>query len=134
MLAEFKEFINRGNVIDLAVAVVMGAAFAPVISAIVESILMPLIGMLVGEPNFDGVGRFACDGGVCAGSVGVAITAIVNFLFVALALFLVIKAYNRMSRAKSPEQSAEPEPDADPDEVVLLREIRDALRTGPGAI
>lgn len=131
MLTEFREFINRGNVIDLAVAVVMGAAFAPVISAIVESILMPLIGMLVGEPNFDGVGRFACDGGVCAGSVGVAITAIVNFLFVALALFLVVKAYNKMARM-SPEQQAEPEPEADPDDVVLLREIRDALRERPG--
>jgi large conductance mechanosensitive channel len=133
MLTEFKEFINRGNVIDLAVAVVMGAAFAPVIAAIVESILMPLIGMLVGEPNFDGLGRFACDEGGCAGSVGVAITAIVNFLFVALALFLVIKAYNRMAR-QSPEQADEPEAGADPDEVVLLREIRDALRTRPGPL
>lgn len=133
MLTEFKEFINRGNVIDLAVAVVMGAAFAPVIAAIVESILMPLIGLLVGEPNFDGVGRFACDEGGCAGSVGVAITAIVNFLFVALALFVVVKAYNRMSR-RSPEQPVEPEPEADPDDVVLLREIRDALRERPGAI
>jgi large conductance mechanosensitive channel len=130
---EFKEFINRGNVIDLAVAVVMGAAFAPVIAAIVESILMPLIGMLIDEPNFDQLGTFACDGGVCAGSVGVAITAIVNFLFVALALFLVIKAYNRMSR-QSPEQSADPEADADPDEVVLLREIRDALHSRPDAL
>ncbi|WP_052668478.1 large conductance mechanosensitive channel protein MscL [Nitriliruptor alkaliphilus] len=133
MLNEFKEFINRGNVIDLAVAVVMGAAFAPVISAIVESILMPLIGLVFGEPNFDAIGRFGCEGGICAGSVGVAITALVNFFFVALALFFVVKAYNRMSR-KSPEQDAAPEPDADPDDVVLLREIRDALRARPGAL
>lgn len=130
MLTEFREFINRGNVIDLAVAVVMGAAFAPVITAIVESILMPLIGLLFGEPNFDAVGRFGCDGGTCAGSVGVAITALVDFLFVALALYFVVKAYNRMAR-RSPEQDAGPEPQADPDEVVLLREIRDALRERP---
>lgn len=127
MLDEFREFINRGNVIDLAVAVVMGAAFAPVISAIVESILMPLIGLVFSEPNFDAIGRFGCDGGECSGSVGVAITALVNFFFVALALFFVVKGYNRMSR-KSPEQDAGPEPDADPDDIVLLREIRDALR------
>lgn len=127
MFTEFREFINRGNVIDLAVAVVMGAAFAPVINAIVESILMPLVGLVFGEPNFDAIGRFGCDGETCAGSVGAAITAVVNFLFVALALFFVVKAHNRMAR-RSPEQDGAPEPDADPDEVVLLREIRDALR------
>ncbi len=130
MLTEFKEFINRGNVIDLAVAVVMGAAFAPVISAIVDAVLMPLIGMVFGQPNFDAIGQFGCDvRGACAGSVGVVITALVNFLFVALALFVVVKAYNRMAR-KNPEQDTDPEPDADPDEVVLLREIRDALTSG----
>ncbi|MTV27146.1 large conductance mechanosensitive channel protein MscL [Nitriliruptoraceae bacterium ZYF776] len=122
MLTEFKEFINRGNVLDLAVAVVMGAAFAPVISAIVERLLMPLIALVVGQPNFDAVGTFGDDG-----SVGAVITATVNFVLVALALFVVIKAYNRMQR-KSPEQPTEPEPEADPDDVVLLREIRDLLR------
>lgn len=131
MLAEFKEFINRGNVIDLAVAVVLGAAFAPVVNAVVERLLMPLIALIVGQPNFDAIGTFACDdAGVCAGSVGAVVTAIVNFLLVALAVFLVVKAYNRMSRM-SPEQDQAGEPEADPDEVVLLREIRDAL-VAPG--
>ena len=133
MLTEFKEFINRGNVIDLAVAVVLGTAFAPVIAAIVERLLMPLIALIVGQPNFDTVGQFACDdAGVCTGSIGAIITAIINFLLVAVALFFVVKAYNRMNRG-SPEQAAAPEPEADPDEVVLLREIRDALRTRGGA-
>lgn len=132
MLGEFKEFINRGNVVDLAVAVVLGAAFAPVVTAVVDSLLMPLIGMIVGEPNFGRVGRFACDADGCAGSVGAVLTAAVNFLLVALALFAVVKAYNRVAR-ESPEQASAPEPNADPDEVVLLREIRDALRGGrPG--
>jgi large conductance mechanosensitive channel len=127
MFGEFKEFINRGNVVDLAVAVVLGAAFAPVITAIVDSLLMPVIGMVVGQPNFDQVGRFACDADGCAGSVGIVLTAVVNFLLVALALFGVVKAYNRVAR-QSPEQGSAPEPNADPDDVVLLREIRDLLR------
>lgn len=131
MLAEFREFIDRGNVVDLAVAVVLGAAFTPVINALVERLLMPLIATLVGQPNFDAVGQFACaDAGVCAGSVGAVLTAIVNFLLVAAALFAVVKVYNRMART-SPEQGAAVGTDADPDEVVLLREIRDAL-VAPG--
>lgn len=122
MIAEFKEFINRGNVIDLAVAVVLGAAFAPVIDSIVSRVLMPAIALLVGQPSFDAIGTFGDDG-----SIGAVITAVVNFVLVALALFGVVKVYNRMQR-KSPEQETAPEPEADPDEVVLLREIRDALR------
>lgn len=122
MIAEFKEFINRGNVIDLAVAVVLGAAFTPVIDAIVSRVLMPAIALVVGQPSFDAIGTFGEDG-----SIGAVITAIVNFVLVALALFVVIKAYNRMQR-RSPEQESAPEPQADPDDVVLLREIRDVLR------
>jgi large conductance mechanosensitive channel len=108
VINEFKEFINRGNVIELAVAFVLGVAFKPVIDAIVDRVLMPLIGMVVGQPNFDTIGTFACDAGldpatgivadgrVCAGSIGAVVTASVNFLLVALALFFVVKAYNRM--------------------------------------
>lgn len=126
MIAEFKEFINRGNVIDLAVAVVLGAAFTPVVNAVVERLLMPLIAMTVGQPDFNNIGQFACDNGACAGSVGALITAIVNFLLVAVALFVVVKVYNQMSR-RTPEQESDPEPEADPDDVILLREIRDLL-------
>jgi len=139
MINEFKEFINRGNVIELAVAFVLGVAFKPVIDSIVERVLMPLIGMAVGQPNFDTLGTFACDPGmdptmgiiagatVCAGSIGAVLTAIVNFLLVALALFFVVKAYNRMKGKQEEAEEAAPEPD--PEDVVLLREIRDALRT-----
>lgn len=134
MIQEFKDFVSKGNVIDLAVAVVLGAAFAPVVGAVVDRILMPIIGMIVGQPNFDTLGTFACDAestaegliNGCAGSVGALITALVNFLLVGLALFIVVKLYNN---ATSEPEVDEPEAPADPDDVVLLREIRDALTT-----
>ena len=140
MVQEFKDFINKGNVVDLAVAFVLGVAFKPIIDAVVERVLMPIIGLIVGQPNFDTLGTFACEavpaGGPtegllivgseqCAGSIGAVITAIVSFLLVALALFFVVKAYNRMQAAE--EEAAEPEPEADPEDIVLLREIRDSL-------
>lgn len=124
MIAEFREFISRGNFIDLAVGFVMGAAVTGVVNAIVERLLMPLIALVVGQPDFDAVGQFACEAGECAGSVGAVLTALVNFLLIGVALFLIVKAYNRLKR----EQPEQPEPEAEPDDVVLLREIRDALR------
>ncbi len=142
MIQEFREFINRGNVVDLAVAFVLGVAFKPIIDALVDRVLMPVIGLLVGQPNFDTVGTFACEdvpasgaaegliitgGQQCAGSVGAVLTATVSFLLVAMALFFVVKAYNRMQR----DEVEEPEPEADPEDVVLLREIRDSLATRP---
>lgn len=122
MIQEFKDFINKGNVVDLAVAVVLGAAFAPVIGAIVDSLLMPIIGAIFGQPNFNQVGVFL-DG---EASLGVVITAIVQFLLVALALFFVVKAYNRM---KGPEE-VEVET-ARSEEATLLAEIRDQLAARP---
>jgi large conductance mechanosensitive channel len=124
VIEEFKEFISRGNFVELAVAFVMGLAVAGVVTALVERLVMPLIALVVGEPNFDSIGQFACEAGECAGSVGAVITALVNFLLVALALFFIVKGYNRMQR----RQPEEPEPEADPEEVLLLREIRDELR------
>jgi large conductance mechanosensitive channel len=124
MIAEFKEFINRGNFIDIAVGFVMGVAIAGVVNTIVERVIMPLIGVLFGEPDFEEFGQFACTNGECAGSLGAVITALVNFLLIALALFFIVKAYNRLQRSTADE----PEPDAEPDDVVLLREIRDELR------
>lgn len=135
MIREFRDFINRGNVVELAVAFVLGAAFAPIVDAIVDRLLMPLVGMLVGEPNFDAVGLFACGAGDgaaeglihgCAGSVGAVLTALVNFLLIAFALFFVIKAYNRFKSATS-EPEPDPDAPAEPDDVTLLREIRDLL-------
>ncbi|MDX1511186.1 MAG: large conductance mechanosensitive channel protein MscL [Nitriliruptorales bacterium] len=139
MLQEFRDFINKGNVVDLAVAFVLGVAFKPIVDSIVERVLMPAIGVLVGQPNFDTLGTFACEnippdgpaeglivtgGQMCAGSVGAVITAVTSFLLVAGALFFVVRAYNRLQR--EPE-AAPKEADAGPTEIDLLTEIRDAL-------
>ena len=117
MLREFKEFINRGNFVELAVAVVMGLAIGSVVTAIVERLVMPLIALVVGQPNFDAIGTFGENG-----SIGAVVTALVNFLLVALVLFAIVKVYNRMRRP-GPEPAEE-----DPEELILLRQIRDSLR------
>ncbi len=134
MLAEFREFINRGNFIDLAVGFVMGVAVSGVVTSLVERVVMPLIGLLFGEPNFDQVLTFGGEvDGVPVGSVGAVITALVNLLFVALALFFIVKGYNQMQRRRRAEdQTPGDEPVPDPEDIALLREIRDELRTQRG--
>ena len=115
MLREFKDFINKGNMVEFAVGLVLALAFAGVITAFVERIISPLIGLIFGVPDLEAVGTFA-DG---AGSVGAFLMALINFVIVGFALFLVVKAYNRFKGAPAK---------ADGEDVVLLREIRDALR------
>lgn len=125
MVQEFKEFINRGGVVELAVAFIMGLAFKPIIDALVERVLMPLIGMIFGEPSFDNIGMFGDidpETGVQAGSIGSVVTATVSFLLIALALFFVVKGYNRMRGPVEEVQEG-------PSEVDLLTEIRDSLAT-----
>lgn len=119
MIREFKEFIDKGSFIDLAVAFVMGLSVAALITALVERLLMPVIALAVGQPNFESIGTFGDNG-----SAGAVITAFVNFLLVAVVLFLIVKAYNRMQRTK-PDEPDDPAPT--PEEVMLLREIRDSL-------
>lgn len=124
MLKEFKEFINRGNLIDIAVAFVLGVAFASVVSAFTERIVNPLLGKIFSLDGLGNLGTFTdtlADDGYPVGSVGVFIGAVLNFVIVAFVLFLVVKAYNRM---KSAEEAAPEEPAED---TVLLREIRDSL-------
>ena len=127
MLTGFKKFILKGNVIDLAVAVVIGSAFSAVVDALVKSVLMPLISLLVGEPNFD---VFLAFGDV---RFGVLLTAMVNFLLVASALYFVIVApMNRLIEHRNRKlgigQDAKKEAAEDP-QIALLKEIRDALQT-----
>ena len=126
MLTGFKKFIVKGNVIDLAVAVVIGSAFSAVVDALVKSVLMPLISLLVGEPNFD---DFLAFGDV---RFGVLLTAVVNFLLVASALYFVIVApMNRLIEHRNRKlgigQDAKKEAAEDP-QIALLKEIRDALQ------
>lgn len=118
LLTEFKEFINRGNLVELAVAFTLTLFFVPVVNAIVNGVFMQLIAAVFGQPNFDAIGIDVGDSRLLIGTV---ITAIVTFLIVAVVCFVIIKAYNKF---KSP--AAE---DAGPTEIELLIEIRDALRS-----
>jgi large conductance mechanosensitive channel len=117
MLKEFKEFISRGNLVELAVAVILGLAFSQVVQSLVIGVFTPLIGAIFGEPNLSGltirVGRAAIQ-------LGFFLDALIMFLITAWVLFLVVKAYNR---AFPKEEEA-----AGPTEVELLAQIRDELR------
>jgi len=139
MFREFRDFINRGNVIDLAVAVIIGAAFGKIISSLTDDIIMPVIGKIFGGLDFSGYflqlgpvpAKYAGSlsdyaalkkAGVPLLGYGEFITQAVNFLIVAFIIFLVVRAVNR-AMPKAPEAPA-----AEPADVVLLREIRDELR------
>lgn len=124
MIQGFKEFITRGNAVDLAVGVIVGAAFSQVINSLVDSVLNPLIGAIFGKPNFDQVGQFEIGllGDPAIISPGAVITALVNFFIIAIALyFFVVFPLNKLAKKGEEEDSESPE-------VVLLREIRDSLQ------
>ncbi len=131
MLSEFREFIARGNVVDLAVGVVIGAAFGKIVTALVDGIVMPIVGVALGgvsvsdwkyvlkPETVDAAGKKVAEVAV---QYGMFIQTLIDFLIIAFVIFLVLKAYNRIRR---PAAEA---PAAPPEEVVLLREIRDSLR------
>jgi large conductance mechanosensitive channel len=134
MVSEFREFIAKGNVMDLAVAVVIGAAFGKIVTAFVDKIIMPPIGLLIGGVDFskwaitlkaatvDSAG--AAVPAVVVG-IGEFLNTVVQFLVIALAVFLVVKLVNRMHRKEDAAPAAPAEPT---EEVLLLREIRDSLK------
>jgi large conductance mechanosensitive channel len=121
MLKEFREFVARGNLVDLAVAFIMGVAFAGVVTAFTDVILGTVSFAAGGDVSFDRLGVHR--GGALVIPYGALLTALVNFVIVAVALFLVVKAYNRFRRRVEP-------PPTRPTEVELLAEIRDELRKG----
>ena len=131
MISEFKDFIAKGNVMDLAVAVVIGAAFGKIVTAFVDKIIMPPIGLLIGGVDFSKWAIVLKDATVDAAGtavpavvlgVGEFLNTLIQFLIIALAVFMVVKAVNRMQRK---EEAAPAEP---AEEVLLLREIRDSLK------
>jgi large conductance mechanosensitive channel len=126
MFKEFREFVLRGNVVDLAVAVVMGAAFGAVVTAFVADIITPVIAAIVGKPDFSGL-HFTINGSTFR--YGAFLNAVVSFLLIATAIFFfVVKPVNAlMARRKAKE---EPAPEAPPEDVQLLTEIRDLLAAG----
>ena len=134
-IEEFKEFISRGNVLDMAIGVVVGGAFKGIIDSLVKDIIMPLVGMITGGIDFSShaivLSKTVAEDGtevINALSYGMFINALINFLIIALCLFVVVKVINKFHRKKeepAPEAPAEPEPSA---EEKLLTEIRDLLK------
>lgn len=120
MLKEFKDFAMKGNVVDLAIGVIIGGAFGAIVSAIVDNILMPIVGMITGGIDFNSLAITVGDAQL---KYGMAITAIIKFIAIAFFLFLIVKTMNKMK--KKEEVAAPP---ATPEEIILLREIRDALK------
>ena len=122
----------KGNVVDLAVAVVIGAAFASVVNALVDSVLMPFISGVVGSPNFDSFAVVTLNGNDIR--FGVLLTQIVNFLLIAAAIyFVVVMPMNKIIEARNRRLGITPEAEVVPEDVKLLTEIRDALTAGrPG--
>lgn len=122
MLSGFKDFITRGNVIDLAVGMIIGTAFTAVVNALVDSVLMPAISMMVGSPSFD---EFLVFGDI---KIGVFLTAVVNFLLIAAAVyFCIVMPINKFNEARAAKLSLDEETEEEDPQVALLKEIRDAL-------
>lgn len=134
MISEFREFAMRGNVIDLAVGVVIGAAFGKIVTSLVDHVIMPPIGYLLGGMDFSNIAWTLREATVNAAgedvpavviAVGEFVNTIVQFLIIAFAIFLLVRTINRFHRKPEPEPEA---PAAPSEEVQLLREIRDSLR------
>ena len=128
MLKGFKEFIMRGNVVDLAVAVVIGAAFTKIINAVVDGFINPLIAAIFGKTDLTAVWNFEINGAKF--SIGLILDAALNFLFVAAAVyFFIVMPLNKLAERRKRGQEPEPETVALTTDQELLTEIRDLLRT-----
>lgn len=120
MFKEFKEFALKGSIVDLAVAVVIGVAFGAIVGAVVDHIIMPVVGIMTGGINFDALSVKVGDAEL---KYGMAITALVKFLAIALFLFIIIKTINASKKKEAP---AAPAPT--PEDTILLREILETLK------
>ncbi len=136
MLKEFKDFAMRGNVMDMAIGIIIGAAFGPIVKSLVSDVIMPPIGMLMGNVDFSNLfislnGQAyaslaaAQDAGAATINYGVFINTVINFIIVAFAVFMLVKVMNAAQRK---EEEAPKAPPAPPAEEVLLTEIRDLLK------
>jgi len=125
MLKGFKDFLMRGNVVDLAVAVAIGAAFGLLVKGLLDGLITPLIAAVAGKPNLDSVGTFELHNAKF--SVGLFLTPLVNFVVIGAAIyFLVVLPLNKLAERRA--RGVEPKTDAPSEEVALLTEIRDTLR------
>ena len=129
MIKEFRDFINRGNVVELGVAFVMGASFKSLVDVFTRRLVEPLIGLIINLPNLDKLGMFGdIDpvSGMTAGSFGAFLGEVINYTIIAFVMFLVIKAYNHFEEVVSDEDD-ETVVAAESKEVQLLKEIRDGI-------
>lgn len=118
MIDEFKEFINKGDIVMIAVGLIMALTFFDVVTSVIDGIINPIIAAIFGESNFVGIGFDIGDARI---SIGLVIDAVITFLAVAFILFLIVKAYNAWKQ--------DDDEDAGPTEIELLTEIRDSLRS-----
>ena len=128
MLKEFKDFAMRGNVVDMAVGIIIGAAFGKIVSSLVSDVIMPPIGMVMGSVDFSDLTLALGEAeGAATLNYGLFINTVINFLIVAFAIFLLIKGINSMKKKEEEKPKEAPKPSA---EEVLLTEIRDLLAKG----
>ena len=128
MIKEFRNFINRGNVVELGVAFVMGASFKSLVDVFTKRLVEPVIGLVLNIPNLENLGLFGDidpTSGINAGSIGAFLGEIINYLIIAFVMFLVIKAYNHFEDMVDDDEEAEQASESK--EVTLLKEIRDGI-------
>lgn len=139
MIKEFKDFIAKGNVMDMAVGIIIGAAFTAIVTSLVSDLINPIIGLITGGMDFSnlfvnlGAGEFtslaaAREAGAPVFAYGAFITAVINFLIIAFVVFLLVKAVNKVKAAAEKPAEAAPAAPAGPTELDVLMEIRDALK------
>lgn len=127
MLEEFKTFIMRGNVLDLAVGVVMGGAFSKIVSSLVNDIMMPFLGVIIGGLDFSNLSITFRNAKIMYGSF---IQNIIDFLIISFCIFMFVKVINKLTHLKELEKkSEEPKKNSPSEEILLLREIRDELKS-----
>jgi large conductance mechanosensitive channel len=141
MLNEFKDFIARGNVMDMAVGIIIGAAFTAIVTSLVGDLINPIIGLFMGGIDFtnnyavlsgdvaDGASLDAArEAGAAVFAYGAFIMAVINFLIIAFVVFMLVRQVNKIKDAASKEEEAAPAADPGPSELDILMEIRDALK------
>ncbi len=136
MLAEFRAFINRGNVVDMAVGVIIGSAFTKIVNSLVNDVFMPALGVITGGINFSDLKYVITPGteevAEVAVKYGMFLQNIIDFLLIAMVVFMMVKMINKMRDAAKKEEEAKPAepaaPPPTPEDILLLREIRDSLK------
>ncbi len=130
MMKEFKEFAVKGNVMDMAIGIIIGAAFGKIVSSLVSDVIMPPIGLLLGGVDFSALmltlKEAAADADAVTINIGIFINTVIDFIIIAFAIFMVIKGLNKMKKKEEEKPAAPPKPS---NEEVLLTEIRDVLRS-----